>query len=183
MRCECSVSSLKNPLLIQTKTPTEHQGRGSNPQARRLSRPNQVGIGREPGLTERLTNDHEAITRAMGRLSAIVGKSEISERSSQTEFFTQFAKTLKDHFRREEQLLFPLLRRSLGSDVCDRLKNECAEIVKVANQLTTQARPLKESFRHLEHLFRAHISTEENVLFWYLDLHQPSETDAREKTR
>jgi len=128
-------------------------------------------------------NDHEAITRAMGRLSAIVGKSDISERCSETEFFTQFAKTLKDHFRREEQLLFPLLRRSLGSDVCDRLKNECAEIVKVANQLTTQARPLKESFRHLEHLFRAHISTEENVLFWYLDLHQPSETDAREKTR
>jgi iron-sulfur cluster repair protein YtfE (RIC family) len=88
--------------------------------------------------------------------------------------FTQLAESLNEHFKREEQLLFPLLSRSLGSGICDRLKNEHEEILSTAKKFSVQTRPLEESFSHLEQLFRAHISTEENVLFWYLDLKQPT---------
>lgn len=90
-------------------------------------------------------------------------------------FFTQLAESLNEHFKKEEQLLFPLLKRSLGSNICDRLKNEHAEIMNIAKKLSTEARPVEESFSHLEQLFQGHISTEENVLFWYLDVQQPTE--------
>jgi iron-sulfur cluster repair protein YtfE (RIC family) len=92
--------------------------------------------------------------------------------SSDAKLFAQLAGSLDEHFRKEEQLLFPILGRSLGSDICERLSNEHAEIVNITRNLSAQTRPLEESFNHLEQLFRAHTSTEENVLFWYLDLQQ-----------
>jgi iron-sulfur cluster repair protein YtfE (RIC family) len=100
---------------------------------------------------------------------------EVGDRSSEAMPFTKLAESLNEHFRREEQLLFPILGRSLGSGICDRLKNEHEEILSIAKTLSVQTRPLEESFSHLEQLFRAHISIEENVLFWYLDLQQPTE--------
>jgi iron-sulfur cluster repair protein YtfE (RIC family) len=82
----------------------------------------------------------------------------------------QLAESLNEHFRSEEQHLFPLLSSCLGSGICDRLNNEHAEILSIAKKLSVQTRPPEESLSHLEQLFCAHISTEENVLFWYLDL-------------
>jgi iron-sulfur cluster repair protein YtfE (RIC family) len=99
---------------------------------------------------------------------------EVGGRCSEAIFFTKLAEALNEHFKREEQLVFPLLSRSLRSGVCDRLKNEHTQILSIAKKLNVKTRPL-ESFSNLEQLFRAHISTEENVLFWYLDLQQPTE--------
>jgi hemerythrin-like domain-containing protein len=130
---------------------------------------------RDSRLTVRLTNEHRVITRDLGRLRASPGKLEVGDRSTEAMLFTQLAESLNEHFRIEEQLLFPLLSRSLGSDICDRLNNEHAEILSIAKKMSVQTRPLEESLSHMEQLFRAHISTEENVLFWYLDLQQSTE--------
>jgi iron-sulfur cluster repair protein YtfE (RIC family) len=95
---------------------------------------------------------------------------EVGNLSGETVLFTQLAASLDEHFRREEKLLFPILSRSLGSGILDRLNSEHAEIISLAKKMNAQDSSLEESFSHLEQLFRAHISTEENVLFWYLDL-------------
>ena len=131
-----------------------------------------VDTDRDSELTVRLTNEHRAITRDLGRLRTNAKESELNPLSSDAKLFAQLAGSLDEHFRKEEQLLFPILGRSLGSDICERLSNEHAEIVNITRNLSAQTRPLEESFNHLEQLFRAHTSTEENVLFWYLDLQQ-----------
>jgi iron-sulfur cluster repair protein YtfE (RIC family) len=51
---------------------------------------------------------------------------EVGDSSSEAIRFTKLAESLNKHFKREEQILFPILGRSLGSDICDRLKNEHA---------------------------------------------------------
>jgi len=90
-------------------------------------------------------------------------------------YFNQLVESINNHFRREEQLLFPVLDHALGSAIRDRLRGEHAEITSIAMKLSRETRLPEESFSKLEELFRAHTSTEENVLFWYLDLLQPTE--------
>jgi len=102
-------------------------------------------------------------------------KLEVNHRSAEAMLFTHLGESLKDHFKREEQILFPLLSRSLGSTVCGKMNNEHAEMLRIAKKLTDQTRPFEEHVAHLKQLFHAHISTEENVLLWYLDVHQPAE--------
>ena len=163
----------EQPLVV-SKAPVERHPWEFNSQTRCLCETDSVGTERDSRLTVRLTNEHRAITRDLGRLRASAGKLGVSDRSTEAVLFTQLAESLNEHFRREEQLLFPLLSRSLGSVVCDRLKNEHEEILSIAKKSSVQTRPLEDPFSHLDQLFRAHISTEENVLFWYLDL-QPTE--------
>ncbi len=160
--------------LVESKTRANRRPREFNQQTRCLCEADRVGTERDSRLTVRLTNDHKAITHDLGRLRASAGKMEVGDRSSEAMLFTELAEALDEHFKREEQLLFPMLSRSLGSGICDRLKNEHAEILSIAKKLNVKTRPL-ESFSNLEQLFHAHISTEENVLFWYLDLQQPTE--------
>jgi hemerythrin-like domain-containing protein len=125
---------------------------------------------RDSKLTVRLTSEHRAIARGLRQLRAGAGKLEPDHLSSKVVLFSQLAEGLKKHFRKEEQLLFPLLGRSLGWGVCTKLKQEYAEIIDIAKKLSTQTGAGEDSFSYLEELFSAHISTEENVLFWYLDL-------------
>jgi len=101
-------------------------------------------------------------------------KLEVSDGSGETMLFTRLEESLNDHFKTEEQLLFPLLSRSLGSGVCDKLNNEHAEMLRIAKKLTVQTRLYEEHVAHLKQLFHVHISTEENVLLWYLDVQQPT---------
>ena len=98
----------------------------------------------------------------------------MSDGSGETMLFTRLEESLNDHFKTEEQLLFPLLSRSLGSGVCDKLNNEHAEMLRIAKKLTVQTRLYEEHVAHLKQLFHVHISTEENVLLWYLDVQQPT---------
>ena len=160
--------------MIESRNPSERHPSEFSPQLSCLCEADRVDTERDSSLTVRLTNDHRAITRDLGRLRESAGKLEVNDRSTEAVLF-KFAESLNEHFRREEQLLFPLLSRSLGSGICDRLNNEHAEILGVAKKLSVQAQPLEESLSHLEQLFGTHISTEENVLFWYLDLQQPTE--------
>jgi len=161
--------------LVGSKAPAERHPLDFSQQTRCLCEEDRVTAERDSSLTVQLTNDHRAITRDLERLRAAIRKLESEDRSSEVMLFIQLAESLNKHFRREEQLLFPLLSRSLGSDICDRLKNEHTEILSIAKKLSVPTRPLEESLSHMEQLFRAHISTEENVLFWYLDLQQPTE--------
>ena len=158
--------------LVASKTPECHL-REFNPQTRCLCETDGIGRQRDSRLTVQLTDDHWEITRDLGRLRASAGKLVVGDGSTEAGLFTQLAKSLNEHFRREEQLLFPMLSRSLGSGICDRLNNEHAEILDITKKLSVQTPPLEDSISHLEQLFRAHTSTEENVLFWYLNLHQP----------
>ena len=136
---------------------------------------NKVEPGSDSKLTVQLTNEHREISRDLERLRAHARDSKVVAQSSRTMYFNQLAESINDHFRREEQMLFPVLDRALGSAICDRLRGEHAEITSIAKKLSQETRLPEESFSKLEELFRAHTSTEENVLFWYLDLQQPTE--------
>jgi hemerythrin-like domain-containing protein len=81
----------------------------------------------------------------------------------------RLAQSLNEHFSKEERLLFPLLNRSLGSTVCNKLSEENAEMLSVVRNDGGQVSASEESLGRLEQLLKSHISTEENVLFWYLD--------------
>jgi len=131
-----------------------------------------VSTERDSRLTVRLKNDHKAITRDLERLTR--AKLEANDCSEKAIRFTRLEESLNDHFKTEEQLLFPLLSRSLGSGVCEKLNNEHVEMLRIAKKLTEQTRPSEEHVAHLKQLFYGHISTEENVLLWYLDVQQPT---------
>ena len=88
---------------------------------------------------------------------------------------SSFAQSLNEHFKREEQLLFPVVSRCLGSDILDRLRSEHAKILTLARKLNFQDRTFEQSVTQLGSLLRTHISMEENVLFWYIDV-QPNRT-------
>ena len=94
----------------------------------------------------------------------------MGESSREAMLFTRLVESLNEHFRKEEQLLFPILIRCLGSDICGRLEDEDAKILGIAKRLRARTRPVKESFSNLERLIGTHISIEGNVLFWYIDL-------------
>jgi iron-sulfur cluster repair protein YtfE (RIC family) len=126
-------------------------------------------------LTVQLTKEHRAITRDLERLKTGAGKLEAKYPSGEATDFIQLAESLDEHFKKEEQLLFPFLGRFLGSKICYKLNNEHAEIIEIARKLGLQIHPAEESVNHLEQLVRAHISIEENVLFWYFDVQQPTE--------
>jgi iron-sulfur cluster repair protein YtfE (RIC family) len=131
-------------------------------------------VGRTSELTVNLTNDHRLIARNLDSLRARARHFEANSRSGDIIAFNRLEQTLDEHFRKEERLLYPLLNRSLGSSVCDKLRAEHSEIMTLARRSTKEALPLEESFSQLAHLLHAHMSTEENVLFWYLDIQQQS---------
>jgi len=148
----------------------EHSEREFNPRTR--CEPDTVSTERDSGLTIRLKNDHKAITRDLERLAR--AKLEANDCSVEAILFIRLEKSLSDHFKTEEQLLFPLLSCSLGSGVCDKLNNEHADMLRIAKKLTVQTRPSEEDVANLKQLLYGHISTEENVLLWYLDVRQPT---------
>jgi iron-sulfur cluster repair protein YtfE (RIC family) len=86
--------------------------------------------------------------------------------------FTQLAEMFNEHFTKEERLLFPLLGRCLGTKICDGLKKDHVDIIKIARKLDGRFHPVEAYVSQLERLFLTHISKEENVLFWYLDVQQ-----------
>jgi hemerythrin-like domain-containing protein len=84
--------------------------------------------------------------------------------------FQRLAKTLEDHFKKEEQRLLPRLNRSLGSTACNKLTSDNAEMLSIARNTPEAAS--QELFQRLRELLQRHISSEENVLFWYLDVQE-----------
>ena len=123
-------------------------------------------------------SEHRVITCSLTQLKASARKFETANQFSTVTLLTQLTELLSEHLRIEERLLFPMLSRCLGSHICDKLRDENAEIINVSKKLGVQ-RPFQESFSRLEQLLRAHSSTEENVLFWYLEIQQTNELKLR----
>ena len=119
---------------------------------------------RDSDITIQLTEEHREITRNLKQLN-------VSRRGSNSELFSQLANSLDAHFKKEEQLLFPRITRALGPFVCEKLTFEHTEIMKAAQNLGKQ-NVGNTPIGRLEQLFLTHIGTEENVLFWYLDVEQ-----------
>ena len=139
-------------------------------------KPQESGNARSPRirgrskLTMDLIHDHKLIVADFELLRVKARVPETSGSPSEATLSNRLAQSLHEHFRKEERLLFPLISRYLGQPVCDELRNECAEILKIARSTGEQTSPLQESFARLEMLLQAHIAREENVLFWYLDV-------------
>jgi len=121
-------------------------------------------------LTMDLIHDHKLIVADFELLRVKARVPETSGSPSEATASNRLAQSLREHFRKEERLLFPLISRYLGPPVCDELRRECTEILKIAGSIGEQNSPLQESFAQLEMLLQAHIAREENVLFWYLDV-------------
>lgn len=124
-----------------------------------------VKARRDSGITVQLREEHQEIARNLEQLS-VARSINNSLRSS------QLMNLLDGHFKKEEQLLYPRLTRTLGPFVCDKLSFEHMEILSAAQSLTEKYQE-KTPIARLEQLFLTHIATEENVLFWYLDV-QPT---------
>ena len=128
------------------------------------------GDSRRPSTIAELTNDHTSISRELALLRATAPPVETHNHPNGAAPFSHLLHSLADHFRKEEALLFPLIKNSLGPDVCDKLRIQHSEIMAVARQ-SEQGRS-QESFARLAQLLRAHISTEENVVYWYVNLQE-----------
>jgi iron-sulfur cluster repair protein YtfE (RIC family) len=117
-----------------------------------------------------LIHDHKLIVADFELLRVKARVPETSGPPNETILSNRLTQSLHEHFSKEERFLFPLISRYLGSPVCDELRRECTEIMKIARATGEQRSPLQESFARLEMLLQAHIAREENVLFWYLDV-------------
>jgi len=118
-------------------------------------------------ITVELTKDHRSIAHDLKLLQATAKGTKSDRGPSEAAIFNRMTHSLHEHFRKEERLLFPLLRSSLGFNVCNRFRRDQLEILRI---IKIGKRARHESFTRLERLMRAHISTEENVLFWYIEL-------------
>ena len=168
MRPKPTIISRKHDM---PRTNNRVQPPGLEQPTRSLDKANQQPRATETNLTTELTKEHRVITQHFEQLRTNTVETE-NNGSNRKTLYGQLAESLNNHFRREEQLLFPALGLSLGSAICNRLREEHGEITNIATKLSRSDTGSQESCGQLEQLFRAHISTEENVLFWYLDLQQ-----------
>jgi len=125
-------------------------------------------------LTLELANDHRMIEHELQLLSARVNQPQSSRRSSNSALHNHLVQALNEHFRKEERLLYPRLSHALGSELCDRLRREHTQIMTIAKKSNQKGFRSLEAFGQLRQLFQAHISTEENVLFWYFEIQRAS---------
>jgi len=117
-----------------------------------------------------LANDHRLIEHLLELLTVRVNQLHASHRTSESTLHSQLSQSLIEHFRKEERLLYPVLSSALGSDLCKRLRSEHTEIVSIAKKSNEKGPRSEDALRQLRRLLSAHISKEENVLFWYLEL-------------
>ena len=144
-----------NPRLVQQQRPETHTG----------------SLPRRSNLSLELMDDHRLILADFDILR--VRLQQGTNGHSQGLLFDRLAESLGGHFMKEERLLFPLLHRYLGSTICNQLNTENTEMISLAKG--QQGSLSEESFSRLEKLLKTHVSTEENVLFWYLDVEHPTD--------
>jgi len=99
-----------------------------------------------------------------------------TDEQTQIILFDRLTKSLGEHFMKEERLLLPFLNRYLSNTVCNQLTTANTEIISLTKDQGNQSPPSEESFSRLEKLLQTHVSTEENVLFWYLDVQHPTDS-------
>jgi len=124
----------------------------------------EISVPRRSKLSIELMDDHRLILADFEMLR--VGPQQGTNGRSQSILFDRLAKSLGDHFMKEERLLFPLLNHYLGPTVCNQLSTENTEMIRLAKHQGEQGWPSRESLTRLEKLLQTHVSTEENVLLW-----------------
>jgi len=129
----------------------------------------EISAPRRSSLSLELIDDHRLILADFDMLRARTQQG--TPDCSQSILFDRLAKSLGDHFMKEERLLFPLVNHYIGPTVCNELSSANTEMISLARYQGEQGSA--ESFTRLEKLLQTHISTEENVLFWYLDVQHP----------
>ena len=130
-----------------------------------------ISVPRRSKLSLELMDDHRLILADFEMLR--VRTQHGTNGRSQSTLFDRLAKSLGDHFMKEERLLFPLLNHYLGPTVCNQLSTANTEMISLTKYQGEQGSG--ESFTRLEKLLQTHVSTEENVLFWYLDVQHPTD--------
>jgi hemerythrin-like domain-containing protein len=82
---------------------------------------------------------------------------------------------LQTHFIKEEQVVFPILSRYLGTDraVVDAVSAEHGRITADFAQLPKPPSAQFEKIRKAIHMLKSHISKEDNVLFWLAEIKIP----------
>ena len=125
-------------------------------------------LPRRSKLTLDLMNDHKLIVADFELANARRGTHEGD--LNQSSLMTRLTHSMSEHFSKEERVLFPLISRYLGSAIWERLSGEHAEMMRIASRPNGDISSRDESFSHLGELLRAHFATEENVIFWYLDV-------------
>lgn len=129
-------------------------------------------------LTE-LQSDHDAIRQKMALLEA--ASRHVGFRSNPTflDHFNRLEELFIRHRTKEERVLFPLLQRYLDTCVCEGIELEHKEISDLMRKVSSQiSHHEKSSLLQLNRLLRGHFSKEENVLFWYLNLHMSNKGQA-----
>jgi iron-sulfur cluster repair protein YtfE (RIC family) len=125
-----------------------------------------------------LVHDHRLIVTDFELLRVRFREREVNCDPHQATLLNRLVQSLDEHFRKEERLLFPLLRRSLGQSICNELSNEHLEIMSMAEKFSEQKAFPDEPLRLLETLLQKHFAREENVLFWYLDVRGLTDRDS-----
>jgi len=126
-----------------------------------------------------LQSDHDAMKRKLGLLEASSKHAGSRNNPNFLDHFNHLEELFNRHRIREERVLFPLLQRYFDTCVCEGIGLEHKEISdlmrKVSNQISHHE---KSSLSQLNRLLRGHFSKEENVLFWYLNLHMSDKGQA-----
>ena len=154
--------------MTRTKKRSKRAERPSPHIAQGPKKTQTIGLPRRSKLSLELMDDHRLILADFELLRA--SAQHKTNQPSQDMFLGSLEKSLGDHFQKEERLLFPLLLHSLGPTIRNQLNTENQEMLTIAKNLNSQSSSPEEPFKRLEKLLRTHISMEENVLFWYLDV-------------
>lgn len=119
-----------------------------------------------------LQNDHDVMRRKMGLLEEASRRVGVRGNPRLLGYLNRLEELFIQHRTKEERVLFPLLQRYLGACVCEGIGLEHDRISDLMRKVSNQvSHGEKSSIPQLNLLLRGHFSREENVLFWYLNLH------------
>jgi iron-sulfur cluster repair protein YtfE (RIC family) len=137
---------------------------------------------RHPGLAELSREHHHELSLARGLQRAAKAPTE-QRLAFATEYVEQFFGPTADHFRREEEIVFPLYTRHAGmTPIVERILREHMELNGLARELRAQVAAGDAEAATLEALgvlLHDHVRLEERVLFEDIQRAVPSaELDA-----
>jgi iron-sulfur cluster repair protein YtfE (RIC family) len=142
--------------------------------------------GRSSRLTLELQAEHRRIAHEVTLLRETIEQFSLEHNSKALSVSNKLERLFTKHRAKEERIMYPLLRKCLGSNVCTTLSFEHERIHelmrKAIKQISGYEKFLKGSISDLDGLLCGHFSREENVLFWYLDLHYRVRTQGRFET-
>lgn len=123
---------------------------------------------RHPALASLSREHHHELSLARGLRRAAIGDAEQRLAFGST-YVTQFFGPTTDHFRREEEVVFPVYERHAGpTPLVERILREHMELQGLARALRAQVAAgevTPETLESLGSLLHDHVRLEERVLF------------------